>query len=182
MPDEHDATPRIRAQTSDGKSARYTATLYRMANEAEPNPGRAWFDRFHAAFVASDLDAIWALQTRASHELTLASIRDMTESARRDPNVGKALEDRMGCAIGNLEPKQVWEAFTRASCAHTAAGHMVWEFVREEARDDRIVVRLTPGGTRPLPAGMGGELVQVLLREDGEWRLDKPASEEWATS
>jgi len=146
-------------------------------------PGRAWFDRFQDAFCRADLDAIWAMQTSASHALTLARLAETIAQARRDPNVEKALRDRMGPDVRDLTPKEVWTAYTQASCEHAAKGHMVWEYVGEESDGDRVVVRLKPGGNRPLPAGMDGELVQVLVQEkDGEWRLDKPLSEELAAS
>ena len=153
---------------------------HEAAHEQTETPGRAWFDRWQAAFLAADLDTIWALQTQASHDMTLASLKETLQAARRDPKIAKALQDRMGADVGGLEPKQVWEAFTKASCEHTAAGHMVWEFVSEERDGEHVVVRLAPGGSRPMPAGMGGELEQVLVEEDGEWRLDKPASEQRA--
>lgn len=142
----------------------------------EEQPGRDWFDRFEQAFLDADLDEIWSLQTAASHTLTLERLAEKIEQANADADVRRSLRQGMGLDIAGMTPRAAWEALTRASCEHMAAGHMVWRFLGEEPGDDRIVVRLAPGGTR-LPPGMDGELVQVLVREDGGWKLDKPASE-----
>jgi len=141
-------------------------------------PGRAWFDRFQQAFLDHDLETIWALQTRASHALMLLRMQQALDRAGTDAEYRRLLKERMGSDITGLDPKAAWEAYTLASCAHIAAGHMRWEYVGEESDAERVLLRLEPvGGSRPLPAGMG-QLVQVLLEEDGELRLDKPATEE----
>lgn len=143
----------------------------------EEQPGRDWFDRFQQAFLDADLETIWNLQTEASHALMLERLAGTIAQAQADPGVRRSLRQRMGVDVHAMTPREAWNSYTRASCEHMAAGHMVWRFLGEERDGEQVVVRLAPGGTRPLPPGMDGELVQVLVREEGGWKLDKPASE-----
>ena len=140
-------------------------------------PGRIWFDKFMAAFAKADLDAIWELQTKASHALILERMAATVERTRTDPDFREALNRQMGIDIHDADPKLAWQAYTQASALAMARGAMTWRYVGEEANDGRIVVRMIAEGPA-VPAAMSGELVQVLVEEDGELRLDKPASAE----
>jgi len=140
-------------------------------------PGRLWFDRFYQAFLAADLDAIWTLQTAASRALVLERMAEAVARAGSDAEYRRHLRERMGTDIAGMEPKAAWEAFTGASCRHMASGDIRWTYAGEESDGDRRVVRIAAGG-RALPAGFDGEMEQVLVLEEGQWRLDKHATEQ----
>jgi len=126
----------------------------------DSQPGLTWFNRFLQAFLDENLAAIWSLQTRASRELTLERLSD--------PEAVRTLAETMGVPVEGRPPREVWETMTRASCREMAAGRNVWEYAGEARDGDVLVVRMA------LPLG---ETEQVLVEEDGDWKLDKVATE-----